>query len=63
MTDHLTLVTAIFSALATAFAAVATWNAPRGAAKLAEALRREAELHGERQKSKMQIFTSDYLLP
>ncbi len=34
MTDHLTLLTAIFSAIATGLAAIATWRAPTAAAKL-----------------------------
>jgi hypothetical protein len=40
MTDLYTLITAIFSALATALAAFATWHAPKAAAKLADELRR-----------------------
>jgi hypothetical protein len=56
MTDNLTLLTAIFSALATGFAAYATWMAPRAAAKLAETLRRDAERQNERQKHKLHVF-------
>lgn len=56
MTENLTLLTAIFSAIATAFAAFASWTAPRSAATLAEALRRDAERHDERQKRKLEVF-------
>jgi hypothetical protein len=56
MTEKLTLLIAIFSAIATALAAFATWTAPRAAAKLAEALRRDAERHDEQQKRKLQVF-------
>ena len=57
MTDKIALWAAIFSAVATGFAAVATWRAPRSAATLAESLRRDAERHGELQKRKMSILT------
>jgi hypothetical protein len=57
MSEILTLLIAIFSAIATAFAAVATFRAPIHAAKLAEALRRDAERHTERQKRKYEILT------
>lgn len=43
MSENLTLLIAIFSAIATGFAAFATWYAPKAAAKLAEALRRDSE--------------------
>ena len=58
MIEQLTLLTAIFSAIATALAAVATWRAPLAAAKLAEALRRQAELHNEKQRQKLNLFTT-----
>jgi hypothetical protein len=58
MTETLTLLTAIFSAIATLFAVVATWYAPRGAAKLAESLRRDAERQGERHKLKVNVFVT-----
>jgi len=56
MSDEVALVAAIFSAIATGLAAFATWHAPRAAAKLAEALRRDAEHAQERQKNKLHIF-------
>lgn len=56
MTEILTLLTAIFSAAATAFAAIATWHAPKTAAKLAESLRREAERDAEGHKLKLNVF-------
>jgi hypothetical protein len=56
MNDNYALLIAIFSAIATAFAAFASWNAPRAAAKLAESLRRDAQRHDERQKRKLQLF-------
>lgn len=58
MTDHLTLLIAIFSAIATGLAAIATWRAPTAAAKLAESLRRDAERHDERQRQKISVFAS-----
>ncbi|HTZ95754.1 MAG TPA: DUF6680 family protein [Terriglobales bacterium] len=58
MTEKLALCAAIFSAIATALAAVATWRAPITAAKLAESLRRAAEDASERQRQKMLIFTT-----
>ena len=57
MNEHLLLLTAIFSAIATALAAVATWRAPLAAAKLAEALRRDAERDAERQRQKLYVFS------
>ncbi|MGH9350587.1 MAG: DUF6680 family protein [Terriglobia bacterium] len=56
MSEKLALLIAIFSAVATAFAALATWNAPRAAAKLAESLRRDAERHNERQRQKLALL-------
>lgn len=58
MTDPYTLAAAIFSAIATAFAALAAWNAPRAAAKLAETLRRDSERSQERQRNKLHVFAS-----
>jgi|SRR6185437_1926340 len=58
MTDGLTLLIAIFSAIATGFAAIATWRAPTAAAKLAESLRRDAERYDERQRRKLSVFAS-----
>jgi hypothetical protein len=58
MTDTFTLTTAIFSAIATGLAAVATWRAPVAAAKLAESLRRDGERQGERQRQKLSVFTT-----
>jgi hypothetical protein len=56
MSDAATIATAVFSAIATGFAAFATWQAPRAAARLSEQLRRASEHAQERQKSKQQIF-------
>jgi hypothetical protein len=56
MTDYLTLTTAIFSGIATGLAALAAWQAPRAAAKLAEALRWESEQIQERTKNKLHVF-------
>jgi hypothetical protein len=58
MTDHLALLIAIFSAVATLFAAIATWRGPIAAARIAESLRREAELHGENQRQKLSVFST-----
>lgn len=58
MADNPALLAAIFSAAATACAAYATWSAPRAAAKLAEALRRDAERHDQRQRQKLAVFAT-----
>jgi len=58
MTEKIALLAAIFSALATAFAAFAAWRAPTTAAKLAESLRRDAERHDERQRRKLSVFST-----
>ncbi len=58
MTENVALLIAIFSAIATGLAAVATWRAPLAAAKLAEALRRQAELHNEKQRQKLNLLTT-----
>jgi hypothetical protein len=57
MNDKIALLTAVFSAIATALAALATWRAPMSAAKLAERLRRDGEQGAERQKQKMWVFS------
>ena len=49
---------AIFSAIATLFAAIATWRGPRSAAKLAEQMRRESEKSNEKRRLKLWIFTT-----
>lgn len=56
MVEKVALWTAIFSAAATALAALATWKAPRSAAALAESLRRDAERFDQIQKQKMTVF-------
>jgi hypothetical protein len=56
--ETIAFVAAVFSAIATGFAALATWSAPRAAARLAESLRREAERHDERQRRKLQVFST-----
>lgn len=56
--DWVPLVTAVFSALATALAAYATWRAPRGAAELAERLRREAESASRREALQYEVFAA-----
>lgn len=57
MNEHLALVAAVFSAIATALAAIATWRAPVAAAKLAETLRRDSERAAERQRQKLYVFS------
>lgn len=54
MSENVALLITIFSAVATGFAALATWVAPRSAAKLGENLRRA----NERQKQKLYVFSS-----
>jgi len=58
MTENIALLAAVFSAIATGFAAFAAWSAPRAAAKLAESLRREAERQNERRRLKLQVFST-----
>src|SRR5208282_1748992 len=58
MTDGLSLLAAIFSAVATGLAAFAAWSAPRAAAKLAESLRREGERHDALQRNKLQLLAT-----
>jgi|HubBroStandDraft_6_1064221.scaffolds.fasta_scaffold1278193_1 hypothetical protein len=58
MTENIALLAAIFSAIATALAAFATWRAPTAAARLAESLRRDAEKHGERQRHKLGVLST-----
>jgi len=52
------VVAAAFSAIATGFAAFAAWKSPIEAAKLAEGLRRTAELANRRHDGKMQLFAT-----
>lgn len=47
---------AIFSAIATAFAAFAAWQAPKAAAKLAEELRRQTEAENDSRRNKLSVF-------
>lgn len=56
--DHPEVIAAAFSALATVFAALATWLGPRSAAKLGEKLRRDAESQQEQRRLKMFVFTT-----
>jgi hypothetical protein len=58
MNEHLALLAAIFSAIATGLAAFATWKAPIVAAKLAEGLRRNAEHDNERLRQKLYVFST-----
>ena len=58
MTDVAPVIAAVASAIATAFAAFATWHAPRSAAKLAETLRRGAERSDQRQRYKLHLFAT-----
>jgi len=57
MSEVISLLAAVFSAIATGFAAFGSINAPKVAAKLAESLRRESEIHNERQKHKMNVLS------
>jgi len=58
MNENIALLAAVFSAIATALAAFATWRAPTTAAKLAESLRRDAERQDERQRRKLSVFAT-----
>jgi hypothetical protein len=58
MTEKIALLTATFSAIATALAALAAWRAPTAAARLAESLRRDAERYDERQRRKLSVFAT-----
>jgi Family of unknown function (DUF6680) len=57
-TEAYALLIAIFSAIATACAAIATWRAPQAAAKLAESLRRDAQRHEELLRRKQYILAT-----
>jgi hypothetical protein len=57
MSEQLALLAAIFSAIATGLAALATWRAPITAARLAEQLRRDAERENERKRQKLYVFS------
>lgn len=52
------VVAAFLSFLATAFAALATWQGPRSAAQLAERIRHEKEKENERRRMKMHVFST-----
>jgi hypothetical protein len=54
---HPEVIAALLSAVATAFAAFATWIGPRSAAKLAESLRRDGSSAEERHRLKLWVFT------
>jgi hypothetical protein len=59
MTEQIaSVIAAVFSAIATALAAFATWKGPIHAAKLAEDLRRKAAAEDERRKLRLQVFTT-----
>jgi hypothetical protein len=58
MNEDIALLAAVSSAIATAFAAFATWYAPRAAAKYAESLRHNAERADQRQRRKLEVFES-----
>jgi hypothetical protein len=61
MTDFgggLAAFSALASAVATAFAAYASWRGPRAAAEIAEKLRRDAENYNERKRQKFWVFAT-----
>ncbi len=58
MTETLALLTAIFSAIATAFAALATWRTPLAAAQLAEKLRQTNDRESEKKRYKLLVFAN-----
>jgi hypothetical protein len=58
MNEIFSLIAAIFSAIATGFAAWATWHAPVAAATLAETLRRDTERNQERRRQKFEVFSA-----
>jgi hypothetical protein len=51
-------IAAVFSAIATALAAYATWQGPRSAAGLAEEMRRKAEQDSEKKRIKVNVFST-----
>ena len=57
-TEILAVGAAFLSAVATAFAAVATFRGPSQAARLANELRKQSETESEKQRLKMWVFTS-----
>jgi len=58
MIEVYALTAAIFSGIATALAAYATWQSPLAAARLAETMRRQAEQAERRYANKMELFTT-----
>ena len=56
MSEVVQLAMAVLMFFATAFAAYATWRAPRSAAELAEQLRQASEKEIERRRHKLQVF-------
>lgn len=52
------MLAAIFSALATLFAAYATWKGPISAAELADELRQKSENANEKRRMKLFVFTT-----
>lgn len=51
-------IAAIFSAIATGFAVLATWRGPVAAANLAEKMRQKAEVSNEKRRLKLYVFTT-----
>ncbi len=49
---------AVASAVATGFAAYASWRGPRAAAEMAEQLRRDAETYNERKRQRFWVFAT-----
>ena len=61
MSDFVTVLaafSAFASALATGFAAYASWRGPQNAAEIAERLRRDAEISNERKRQKFLVFAT-----
>jgi hypothetical protein len=58
VTAILATLSALASAVATGFAAYASWRGPRSAAEIAERLRRDAESHNERKRQKFWVFAT-----
>src|SRR5262245_23484574 len=58
MSEIATLILGAFAAIATGFAAYATWRAPRSAAELAEQLRQASEKQSERRRLKLHVFAT-----
>lgn len=58
LVDNPITIATLLSAIAAIFSAIATWQGPRSAAKLAERIRKDTEREVERRRMKLQVFST-----